>query len=217
MGGVGGKAMRALIYSRVSTTKDEQLQALESALTRLKTYVVDVRGWTVVNVLSDRVTGSGKVPRPGWIEVRSMVAAGSVDVVVGTRIDRFARSVKELVSFADEARERGVALVFTDQSIDTTSPAGRFLFQVLAAIAELEREQIVERVRNGLNSARSRGKKLGRPAGRCDMDLARQLRAEGMSLRAIRARLVRAEAAVEGKSSVPSLGWLSQQLKKSAR
>jgi DNA invertase Pin-like site-specific DNA recombinase len=105
-------------------------------------------------------------------------------------MDRLARSTRHLVTLAGDLEALGVDLVVLDQAIDTTTPSGRLLFHVLAAIAEFERDLIRDRVLAGLRRAKAHGRHLGRPR-RYEIDgaEARALMAEGLSLRAIARRL----------------------------
>ena len=105
--------------------------------------------------------------------------------------DRMARSVRHLTEVAAELEVLGVSLVVLDQAIDTSTPAGRFLFNTLGAVAELERDLIRERVTAGLRAAKRRGQQLGRPLALDARGVARarRLRALGHSVRAIAERL----------------------------
>ena len=111
-----------------------------------------------------------------------------VDTVVVVKLDRLARSTRHLCELAEELESLSVALVVLDQAIDTTTPSGRLLFTVLAAVASFERDLIVERTRAGLEAAKRRGKKLGRPRkvfDRRQVERARRLKAVGKSVREI--------------------------------
>lgn len=107
------------------------------------------------------------------------------DVVAVWKFDRFARSVSHLLRALDTFRVLGIEFVSLSESLNTATPAGRMVFTVLGAVAELERSLIAERVRAGLRNARAKGKRLGRP--RVIVDAARigRLRAQGRSLREI--------------------------------
>src|SRR6266446_3859137 len=94
-----------------------------------------------------------------------------LDLVAVVKLDRIARSIHNLLTIAKELEALGVDLVVLDQAIDTTTPSGRLLFHVLAAIAEFERDLIRDRVIAGIRRARARGKRLGRP--RLEVDLPR--------------------------------------------
>ncbi|PYN82444.1 MAG: DNA invertase [Candidatus Rokuibacteriota bacterium] len=130
-----------------------------------------------------RFRGEGSPPR-----LDSLLAAcrrRQVDVVAITKLDRLARSVHHLVALGRELETLGVDLVVLDQTIDTTTPSGRLLFHVLAAIAEFERDLIRDRVIAGLRRAKAQGRRLGRPQlHQADVAEARRLMAQGLSLRA---------------------------------
>jgi DNA invertase Pin-like site-specific DNA recombinase len=102
-------------------------------------------------------------------------------------LDRLARSLKQLLSIAEEFRELRVDLMSLKQAIDTASPAGMLIYQVLGAVAEFENFHLRERVRAGLAQARRRGKRLGRPALRnfsaSEVEDIRELRRKGASIR----------------------------------
>ena len=101
------------------------------------------------------------------------------------KFDRFARSVSHLLRALDTFRVLGIEFVSLSESLDTATPAGRMVFTVLGAVAELERSLIAERVRAGLRNARSKGIKLGRPGISLDRAKIVRLRAQGRSLREI--------------------------------
>jgi len=105
--------------------------------------------------------------------------------VACVKLDRLARSVHHLVAIGREFEVLGVDLVVLDQAIDTTTPAGRLLFHVLAAISEFERDLIRDRVLAGLRRARSQGVRLGRPRVLVDRVQAERLLAAGQSLRTV--------------------------------
>lgn len=112
-------------------------------------------------------------------------------MVVVWALDRLARSLKQLLSIAEECRSLGVDLIALKRNVDTTLPADRLTFQVLGAVAEFERELLRERVRSGMAQARRSGKHVGRPALRkfhdADIERMRALRAQGKSVRRLAA------------------------------
>jgi DNA invertase Pin-like site-specific DNA recombinase len=154
--------------------------------------LAEQRGWQVVRVYSDRISGT-KEARRGLNRLMADARRGEFDVVMVWRFDRFARSTRHLVSALDEFRTLGVEFVSHQEAIDTATPMGRAMFSVIAAMAQLERELIVERVRAGLDHARSAGTKSGRPIGRpravFRRDQVKDLREQGMSWREIARRL----------------------------
>jgi DNA invertase Pin-like site-specific DNA recombinase len=103
------------------------------------------------------------------------------DVVAVWNFDRFARSVSHLLRALDTFRVLGIEFVSLSESLDTATPAGRMVFTVLGAVAELERSLIAERVRAGLRNARAKGKRLGRPRVAVDAAKVARLRASGFS------------------------------------
>ena len=178
------KAKRCAIYATVSTssqTTDNQLQALRA-------FVV-ARGWEPVEYIDQGISGA-KEHRPALDAMLAAVRARKVDVVAVVKLDRLARSTRHLVTLAAELEALRVDLVVLDQAIDTTTPAGRLLFNVLASIAEFERDLIRDRVLAGMRRARAQGRRLGRPrVHRVDLDEARALLASGLGLRAIARQL----------------------------
>src|SRR5712691_7734537 len=149
--------MRAGLYARVSTSD----QSPENQLDTLRAFV-SARRWTTIEFVDRGV--SGAVQRRLGLDTL-LVAARSrrIDVVVVTKLDRLARSTHHLVALSKELAALGVDLVVLDQAIDTTTPSGRLLFHVLAAIAEFERDLIRDRVMAGLRRAKAQGRQLGRP------------------------------------------------------
>lgn len=107
------------------------------------------------------------------------------DAILVWRFDRFARSVKHLVTALNEFKNLGVDFLSFQENIDTSSPMGEFVFTIFGALAQMEREIIVERVKSGLRRAVTNGKQLGRPRVECNFAEVVRLRAEGCSLRQI--------------------------------
>lgn len=106
---------------------------------------------------------SGKKERPQWLAVNDQLRAG--DTLVVWKLDRLARSTLELAQIAEDFKARGVNLHIITQNVDTGTPAGKLLYDVLAAMAAFEKELVRERTMAGLIRAREQGKKGGRPAG----------------------------------------------------
>jgi DNA invertase Pin-like site-specific DNA recombinase len=174
------RSRRAALYVRCSTGTQE----LENQLAPLRDYGA-ARGWHVQEFADHGISGA-KDRRPALDAMLAAVRARKLDVVAIVKLDRLARSTRHLVTLVAELEALGVDLVVIDQAIDTTTPAGRLLFHVLASIAEFERDLIVDRVRAGVARARAQGKHLGRPrVHRIDAERARELLAQGLSLRAV--------------------------------
>lgn len=177
--------MKAAIYARVST--DDQQCSMQ--LTELRAYAKRMR-WETVEYVE---TGSGKAgaKRPQLEKLMAAARRREVDIVLCWKLDRFGRSVQEFVDRVLTLDRAGVRFIATTQGIDTDqhSPAGKLLMHILAAIAEFERDLIRERVRAGVAEAKRRGKHCGRPKKVWRRDEAVRLREEGLSWRAIAARL----------------------------
>jgi DNA invertase Pin-like site-specific DNA recombinase len=174
--------MRAALYVRCSTRD----QHADVQLAPLIAYA-ERRGWEVRQFIDAAVSGR-QCKRPGLDALLVAVRRREVDSVVITKLDRLFRSTRHLSALAAELEALGVHLVVIDQSIDTSTPAGKLLFNVLAAIGEFEADLIRERTLAGLDAARRRGKKLGRPKrvfNQRQVARVRRLRANGKSIRQI--------------------------------
>jgi DNA invertase Pin-like site-specific DNA recombinase len=151
---------RAVMYLRVSTI-DQTTANQERELRQ----VGERAGWEVVKVFKDHgVSGAkGRDKRPAFDALHKAAARREFDVVMAWSVDRLGRSLQDLIAFLSEIRAAGVDLFLHQQGLDTTTPAGKALFQMMGVFAEFERSMIQERVRAGLARARSEGKQLGRP------------------------------------------------------
>lgn len=185
------RPQRVGLYCRCSTRE----QTTEGQLHELR-QVAAQRGWIVAAEYVDAGESGVKTKRPQLSRLMCDATRGKLDVVACVRFDRFARSVKHLVLALDEFRALGVDFVSLHDGIDTSTPAGRFTFHVIAAVAELERELIRERTRAGIEAARRRGSKIGRPRAALDLAQARVLRSKGCSFRQIARRLGASETTV---------------------
>jgi len=159
---------RAAIYARVSTRNG---QSPENQLLQLR-QVADKAGWTVIEEFVDHgVSGAkGRDKRPAFDALCKAAARREVDVVMAWSVDRLGRSLQHLVSFLGDLRAQGVDLYLHQQGIDTTTPGGKALFQMMGVFAEFEREIIKERIAAGLARAKEQGTKSGRPVGRPRVD-----------------------------------------------
>jgi DNA invertase Pin-like site-specific DNA recombinase len=153
------KAKRAAIYTRVSTT-DQHPEMQEQ---ELRDYVAR-RNWTIHRIYSDKGVSGTVEKRPGLDALMDDCRHRKMDVVIVWKFDRFARSLKQLLNALELFRELGIGFVSCTEAIDTSLPHGEMLFQIIGAIAQWERSLIAERVKAGLQHARSQGKTLGRPS-----------------------------------------------------
>jgi DNA invertase Pin-like site-specific DNA recombinase len=167
---------RAAIYVRVSTDKqtvENQVQALRQ--------IAERRGWEVVEQYSDAgISGSkGRDGRPGLDAMLKDAQRRKFDVVMAWSIDRLGRSLIDLLGTIQALEACSVDLYLDQQAIDTTTPAGRLMFQVTGAFAEFERSMIRQRVHAGLKRAVEAGKTLGRPriSEKVEKRITEQLRA----------------------------------------
>jgi DNA invertase Pin-like site-specific DNA recombinase len=151
---------RAAIYVRVSTDK----QTVENQLRELY-QIADRRGWTVVEVYQDAgISGAkGRKDRPGLDSMLEDAQRRRFDVVMAWAIDRLGRSLLDLLGTIQTLEQCGVDMYLDQQALDTTTPAGRLMFQVTGAFAEFERSMIKQRINAGLKRAVEQGKQLGRP------------------------------------------------------
>lgn len=171
-------AGRKLGYGRVSTETQSEAQQREALV---------AAGCT--EVFTETIS-SGRAERPQLAAVLAELQAG--DTLVITKLDRLARSLRELLTMAADLEARGIHLQVLDQSIDTSTPAGRLTFHVLGAVAEFERNMAIERTRDSVAHRRANGGDLG---GRrvsysaAQQQLGQRLRAEGQSISQVAAAL----------------------------
>ena len=178
--------MRAVIYARVSTANNGQDPRLQ---TRELQEFIPRRGWTLTEEYVDVGISGAKEKRPQLDRLMADAHKRKFDVVVVWKFDRFARSVSHLLRALETFQALGIEFVSLTEGVDTSTPAGRMVFTVLGAVAELERSLIVERVKAGLRNARAKGKRLGRPAKVLDVSTVATLRGQGASWRAISTQL----------------------------
>jgi DNA invertase Pin-like site-specific DNA recombinase len=143
------------------------------------------RGWEIAGEYMDQGIIGAKEKRPQLDRMLAECRSRKLDAVVVWRYDRFARSLKQLVNALDEFRALGIEFVSLHDGCDTTTAQGRLVFGIMASLAEFERELIRERVRAGLEAARARGKRLGRPQLHVDVERIATLRGQGRSWRTI--------------------------------
>jgi len=167
------------VYARVSTTD----QSPEMQLAELRDYVAR-RGWAVYAEYVDKGISGTKISRPELDRLMADARRRRFDIALCWRFDRFARSTAHLLAALEEFRNLGIDFVSLHESVDTTTPLGKMVFTVVAAVAELERSIIAERVKAGVARARAKGKRLGRPVGsKVDAAKVGRLLAEGQSYR----------------------------------
>jgi len=188
--------MKVAIYTRVSTNDQSvQMQSFD-----LKGYCQQ-RGFEVYKEYSDQGVSGTKDKRPALDELMDDARKKKFDAVLCWRFDRIARSTKHLITALEEFRHLNIDFISYQENIDTSSPLGKAMFTIVSAIAELERNILLERVRAGLKRAKENGAILGRPR-RLDLDIKKlqEMRnKEKLSLREI-AKRVKASPATVYKS-----------------
>ena len=151
---------RVAIYARVSTdgqTTDNQLNELRD--------VAERNNWEIVEEFIDHgISGAkGRDKRPAFDKMCKAAVRKEFDLIAAWSVDRLGRSLQHLITFLGELNAKDVGLYLHQQAVDTTTPAGRALFQMMGVFAEFERSMIQERVKAGLARAKKKGVKLGRP------------------------------------------------------
>src|ERR1700728_2629780 len=181
---VFGHPLRVGLYARVST-HDQQTLPLQ--IRAMREYAAR-RGWTIVAQIKE--VGSGAAQRARRATLIAAARRREIDVVLVWRLDRWGRSVADLLATLQELDHLGVGFVSLTEALDLTTPAGRAMAALLAVFAEFEREILRERVRAGLAHARQSGRRLGRPmTAAAKAGEVRALRRAGISKAEIARRL----------------------------
>jgi len=176
------KLMRTAIYARVSTANNGQDPMVQ--VRELREYC-ERRGWAITSEYVDVGFSGSKEKRPELDRLMADAHRRRFDCVVVWKFDRFARSVSHLLRALETFKAQGIEFVSFSEQMDTSTPAGKMVFTVLGAVAELERSLIVERVKAGLRNARAKGKVLGRPKRVLDLEQIAGLRAQGFGWKKI--------------------------------
>jgi DNA invertase Pin-like site-specific DNA recombinase len=170
-------ALQVALYARVSTDGQDpevQLQALRAHAAH--------RGWEIIETFVDHGVSGRLERRPALDRMIKTAWVGQFQIIVVQRLDRLGRSLKHLVTLLSELQEKGVAVVSLKEQLDFSSSTGRLLFHVIAALAEFETALIADRVRAGLDRARMRGVRLGRPIAQAKPDEVAVLKQQGLSV-----------------------------------
>ena len=170
---------RAVLYLQVSTFD----QHPETQLYDLRGLAAQ-RSFQIIEEYSDTISGS-KAKRPGLDRLIADARRGKFDVVLVWAFDRIARSVRHFLEVLDELSHLNIEFVSFRENVDTGGPLGRAMIVIIGAIAELERNLIVERVRAGMRRAKLEGRRIGRPPLQVDREAVLHDRALGHSLTAL--------------------------------
>jgi len=151
---------RVALYLRVSTAE----QTVENQERELRA-IAERAGWQIAAVFTDAgISGAkGRDKRPGFDQLLRGATRREFDMVAAWSVDRLGRSLQDLVAFLAEIHGAGVDLYLHQQAIDTSTPAGKAMFQMMGVFAEFERSMIRERVNSGIARAKAKGQRFGRP------------------------------------------------------
>ncbi len=190
------------LYARVST--DDRDQTPETQLLALRDFC-RLRSFQVVREYVDQASANDFARRTAWRELLRDAGKKKFEAVVVFKLDRAFRSVRDMHKTLEAWELVNVGLVSSREDIDTTTPIGKLLLNLLAAVSEFELETIRVRVKAGMDRAKREGKHLGRPRAEVDVDKARALAAEGLSVRQIAKRLKTSPATISRcfKKGVP--------------
>jgi len=173
------------IYARVSTDR----QHVDMQLVELRQYAQS-RGWTLHKEYIDEGYTGSNTKRPDFQALINDAKKRRFDVLLVWKLDRLSRSLRDLINTIDELNHLGIDFVSYENNLDTSTPQGKLVFHVIGAVAEFEKDIIRERVRSGLENAKRKGKRLGRPPVKdAVMAEAEELKKQGLSVRAIGSKL----------------------------
>lgn len=183
---------RVVGYLRVSTAEQADSHAGLDAQRSAIEAEADRRGWQLVTVLADEgASGSSTKNRPALETAIGLCEQGGADALIVAKLDRLSRSLADFGQLLERSRAKGWALVALDLGVDTTTPAGELVANVMMSVAQWERRAISTRTKEGLAAKRAQGVRLGRPSS-VPNDVVRRIRRErdsGRSLREIADRL----------------------------
>lgn len=173
------------IYARVSTDK----QKVDMQLNQLREFVKR-SGWVIYQEYIDQSYTGTNTSRPAFLQMMTEARRRKFDVLLVWKLDRLSRSLKDLINTLDELGSCGIDFVSYDNNLDTSTPTGKLVFQIVGAVAEFEKDIIRERVIAGLSNAKQKGKRLGRPPISNKLyEQAKILRSQGLSFRSIENKL----------------------------
>ena len=152
------KSKSVAIYAHVSTDK----QKVDMQLAELRQFA-ERSGWRIYQEFIDQGFTGSNTKRPAFLEMMKDARKRKFDLLLVWKLDRLSRSLKDLINTLDELGHLGVDFISYDNNLDTSTPTGKLVFQFIGAVAEFEKDIIRERVTAGLNNARLKGKRIGRP------------------------------------------------------
>jgi DNA invertase Pin-like site-specific DNA recombinase len=178
--------MQVALYARVSTNNHHQDPELQ--LKDLRSFC-EYKGWTIAEVYVDKGVSGTKSSRPELNRLMEDAKSNKFQAVIVWKFDRFARNAKHMLHALEVFQQYGVTFVSTTENIDTSTATGKMVFTIIAAVAEMERSNTVERIHAGLRLARSKGHKPGKKRQQLDLVTIRERMSKGESLRKVAASL----------------------------
>ena len=175
-----GRPLRVVLYARVSTHD----QSADMQVAELRRFA-PARGREVVGEFVDKGVSGARTSRPEFDRMMKVLRRRDADVLLCWKYDRVGRSTSHLLSILEELRSLNVGFCSMTEGVDTTTPAGKMVFTFLAGIAEFERGLTRERILAGIQNARARGVRFGRPRVGFDIAAALAMRKEGKSIREV--------------------------------
>lgn len=174
------------LYARTSTSY--QRKGLDSQISKLEKYAEarDIPKGDIILFRDEDISGS-KFSRPEFNKLLEGVKKGEINTVITCSMSRISRSLRDLLDLAEVFDKHNVSFISLTESIDTSTPAGRLIYSILGAVGQFEREVISERVKRGLEKAKSDGKRLGREKTR-NSELIQELRRQGLTYQEISKR-----------------------------
>lgn len=176
------EAVKVAAYARVSTNNHHQDPEVQ--LRDIRAFC-QYKGWEIVETYIDKGISGTKQSRPALNKLMADAAEKKFEGVIVWKFDRFARNAKHMLHALEVFKANGIAFVSTTENIDTSTPMGKMVFTVMAAVAEMERSNTVERIHAGLRAARAKGHKPGVKRKEIDLAAVRKRQAEGESVRGI--------------------------------
>lgn len=181
---------KVVSYLRVST----DYQSVDAQREAIRMYILRHDEFELIGEYSDIESGVKTLPNRNALIQDALKK--KFEAVIVFRFDRFARSLKDLIENLELFRKCGVNFISISEDIDTSTPAGYFMFQVIGAMAEFERNILIERIRAGMQVARAKGKCIGRPVISVNIQQAQNLRAQGYSYKQIAESLKQSTATI---------------------
>ena len=200
--------LRLIGYVRVSTARQREGYSLEAQREAIERYC-QAHGHELVGI--EEESESAIKARPVFQRVKAQVLDGKADGLIVAKLDRLGRSVRDLANIAEELSQHGKQLISVRDNIDTSTSNGKLLFHILSAVAEYERELLIERTKAGRALAEKQGKICHRPRKEIDPKVLREMKAKGVSHRMMAKILGVSRATILKRLDELELRWPEQR------